>query len=84
MSKGLTTTKELWTEFKHGLNGGEPLLELELRTKGAWHKDTKNVGATAWSRRSATHKEIESRSSNNSLSENGTLDQLEAELLAHN
>ena len=82
MSKGLTTTRDLWTENKHGLNGEEPLIELELRTKGAWRKDTKNCGATAWSRRSATHKEMEFRLSNDSLSEEEIIDQLEAELLA--
>ena len=81
MSSGLTTIRELWTEYECGLNGGEPLVELELRTKGAWCKDTKNCGATAWSRRSATHKEMEIRLSNNFLSEEETIDQLEAELL---
>ena len=76
MPKGSTSTRELWMEHKQGLNGGELLIELELRTKGAWRKGSKNCGATAWSRRSDMCKEIESRIRTNSLSYNETLDQL--------
>ena len=76
MPKGLTSTRELWMEHKQGLNGGELLIELELRTKGAWCKDSKKIGATAWSRRSDMYKEIESRIRTKSLSYNETLDQL--------
>ena len=47
ISKGLMSMRELWTEHKHGLNGRELLIELELRAKVSWRKDNKNCGATA-------------------------------------